>query len=92
MTNIGKMTPPPTSVMPTSIILNFQYVILDKIWVLTIPNMLVLQFILVHLILGVFSTGLKPIIVSTDDINKFEREKMKKIRAMDHGKHIFPIL
>ena len=31
---------------PISIILDFQYVILHKTWVRTVPNMLVLQFIL----------------------------------------------
>ena len=31
---------------PTSVILDFQYVILHKTWILTVPNMLVFQFIL----------------------------------------------
>ena len=41
----------------TSVILDFQYAILHKTWVPTIPNM-VLQFILDSSYIGGFSTGL----------------------------------
>ena len=45
-------------IFPTSVIWDFQYVILYKPWVLTIPDMLVLQFILGSSYIGGFSTGL----------------------------------
>ena len=45
-------------IFPTSVILDFQHVILHKTWVLTKPNMLVLQFILGSSYIWVFSTRL----------------------------------
>ena len=45
-------------IFPTSVIWDFQYVILHKPWVLTIPNMLVLQFVLGSSYIGGFSTRL----------------------------------
>ena len=45
-------------IFPTSVILDFEYVILHKTWVLTIPNMLVLQLILGSSYIGAFSPGL----------------------------------
>ena len=45
-------------IFPTSVILDFEYVILHKTWVLTIPNMLVLQLILGSSYIGGFSPGL----------------------------------
>ena len=45
-------------IFSTSVILDFRYVILHKTWVLTIPNMLVLQFILGSSYIGGFSTEL----------------------------------
>ena len=41
-----------------SVILDFQYVILHKTWVLTIPNMLVLLYFLGSSYIGGFSSGL----------------------------------
>ena len=45
-------------IFPISVILDFQYIFLHKTWVLTIPNMLVLQFILGSSYIGGLSTGL----------------------------------
>ena len=45
-------------IFPISVIWDFQYVILHIPWVLTIPNMLVLQFVLGSAYIGSSSTGL----------------------------------
>ena len=45
-------------IFPISVILDYQYVVLHKTWVLTIPNMIVLQFILGSSYIGRFSAGL----------------------------------
>ena len=45
-------------IFPISVILDYQYVALHKIWILTIPNMIVLQFILGSPYIGRFSAGL----------------------------------
>ena len=48
----------PSLIFSTSVIWDFQYVILNKPWVLTIPNTLVLQFVLGSSYIGGISTGL----------------------------------